>query len=105
MNMLKNYKPFLVSIKNVTKGNQLFLRLFKYSMVFLYAFIYNCPENKQKMSEHIQDLTVSEYFLKLTPVEIGQSRFLIEYLKDNYEECLDFYLHYNDTLRKFNKYT
>jgi hypothetical protein len=48
---------------------------------------------------------VSDYFLKLTPVEIGQSRFLIEYLKDNYEECLDFYLHYNDTLRKFNKYT
>ena len=51
----------------------------------LYAFIYNCPKNKKKMSEHIEDVSVTEYFLKLCPLEIGQSRFLIEYLKDNYE--------------------
>lgn len=105
MNILKNYKHFLVHIKTTTRNNQLFLKLFKYCLLFLYAFIYNCPENKQKMAKHIQDISISEYFLKLCPLEIGQSRFLIEYLKDNYEECLDFYIQYNEILNKFNKYT
>lgn len=85
MNIIKNYKHYLVQIKLVTRSNQLFLRLFKYCLVFLYAFIYNCPENKKKMSQHIEDVSVSEYFLKLCPIEIGQSRFLIEHLKDDYE--------------------
>lgn len=57
------------------------------------------------MGEHVQDISVSEYFLKLSPIELGQSRFLVEYLKDNYEECLDFYVRYNETLNKFTKYS
>lgn len=85
MNILKNYRSLLGKVKAVTRTNQLFIRLFKYCILFLYTFIYNCPENKSKMSSHIQDISVNEYFLKLCPVEIGQSRFLIEYLKDSYE--------------------
>jgi len=59
MNILKNYKHYLTPIKVVTKANMLFLQLFKYCLLFLYAFIYNCPENKEKMSEHFQDVSVS----------------------------------------------
>ena len=105
MGILRNYKHYLTPIKAVTKANMLFLQLFKYCLLFLYAFIYNCPENKEKMSEHFQEVSVSEYYLKLGSMEVGQSRFLNEYLKDNYEECIDFYLRYNEVLNKFNKHT
>ena len=76
MNILKNYKHYLVPIKVVTKSNELFLRLLKYCLLFLYAFIYNCPENKEKMGDHFQEVSVSEYYLKLGTIEVGQSRFL-----------------------------
>jgi hypothetical protein len=105
MNIIKGYRHLLLQIKSFTPRNELFLKLFRYCLLFLYAFIYNCPENKLKMSSHVQDVPVSEYFLKLSPLELGQSRFLNEYLKDNYEECLDFYIRHNSILNKFNKYT
>ena len=50
-------------------------------------------------------MPISEYFLKLCPIEIGQSRFLVEYLKDNYEQCLDFYAKYSQVINKFSNYT
>lgn len=50
MNILKNYRYYLAQIKAVTKTNYLFIQLFKYCLVFMYAFIYNCPENKEKIN-------------------------------------------------------
>ena len=76
MSILKNYRHYLIPIKQATKSNLLFLQLFKYCLLFLYTFIYNCPENKEKMSEHFQEVSVSEYYLKMGTIEVGQARFL-----------------------------
>jgi hypothetical protein len=46
MNILKNYRHYLTPIKVITKSNYLFIRLMKYCLLFLYTFIYSCPENK-----------------------------------------------------------
>jgi len=42
MNILKGYRHFLAQIKAVSRSNQLFLRLFRYCLLFLYGYIYNC---------------------------------------------------------------
>lgn len=68
MNIIKGYRHLLLQVKSFTPNNELFLKLFRYCLLFLYAFIYNCPENKAKMSTHVQDIPVSEYFLKLCPL-------------------------------------
>ena len=48
---------------------------------------------------------VEEYFESILSIELGETMFLIEYLKNNYEECIYFYTKKLENVQKTLKYT
>lgn len=55
--------------------------------MFLYIFIYNCPENKDIIRTKINE-NIPKFFSELSQIEFGQTNFFVEYLRDNYQECI-----------------
>lgn len=66
--------------------------MFRYCFLFLYVFVYNCDENKRRLKDAVGSESIFEYFSKISQMELGQSRLLVEYLNDNYQDCIDYSL-------------
>lgn len=69
-------------------------------------YIYNCSENKKKLKNVICEAIgdISTFFTSIGNVDYGQLRLLVEYLKDNYEESIEFFMKNAERLQKNNTY-
>ena len=101
------YKSLINQIKmnKVRVYNRLIIPIFKSCFLFLFAFCYNSPENKAKVHQVIKENFLRNYFTDMGTIEFGESILIIEFLKNNYEECIDFFTKNAETLQKKFKYT
>lgn len=107
LEFISNYRPLLNQIKaqKIRNYNDLLVPLFRSCYVFLFTFIYDCPENKAKVHGLIKENYLRTYFQDLGPIEFGETVLIIEFLKNNYEECIEFFNRNSESLQKKFKYT
>lgn len=77
----------ILKIKGKNSGvhNGLLVHLFKCCFLFLFVFIYDSPENKNEVHEVVREFYLRDYFKEVGNLDLGETIFIIEYLKNNYE--------------------
>lgn len=93
VDFIRQFKPLMKKMKvKPTNGyNHLLIPLFKCCFLFMFVFIYDSPENKTEVHELVKQSYNRDYYNEVGNLELGETIFLIEYLKNNYEQCIDFY--------------
>lgn len=107
LDFISSYHLLLNQIKmrKIKNYNKLIIPVFRSCFLFLFTFCYNCPENKDKVYRVIKDEFVKNYFKELGSVEFGETMLIIEFLKNNYEECIEFFNKNSEFLQKKFNYT
>lgn len=75
----------------VSGYNSLLIPLFKFCFLFMFIFIYDSPENKELLRSMIKESYLRDYCSYVDKMELGETMMIIEYLKNNYEESIEFY--------------
>ena len=61
--------------------------MFEGCFLFLHIYIHGCKMTKNTLKEHLTDII---HYTKVGKVEMGQAMILVEFLKNNYAESLEF---------------
>lgn len=73
IDFISDYRSIMLKIKSgsVSSCNTLLVPLFKFCFLFLYAFIYDSPENKNEVSGMIKDSYLRDYCSYVDKMELG----------------------------------
>jgi hypothetical protein len=71
----------------------------------MYVFIYDSPENKNRIQTFIKEQYLWDYNLCIGQVDFGEEILMTEFLKNNYEDCIEFYAKNPSNFLKNYKYT